>query len=118
MTWARVVLPTPGGPQKIMEETMSCWMMRRSTIPSPKRCCWPTTSSMVRGRSRAGSISTKPAIVKAAKEQGLLAVQRFFLLDSLALANFQKYAETAPPRRWSGAAAGREGAGKRRSPQS
>ena len=41
-----------------------------------------------------GVISTKPAIVKAAKEQGLLAVQRFFLLDSLALANFQKYAET------------------------
>ena len=40
-----------------------------------------------------GVISTKPAIVKAAKEQGLLAVQRFFLLDSLALANFQKYAE-------------------------
>ena len=28
-----------------------------------------------------GVISTKPAIVKAAKEQGLLAVQRFFLLD-------------------------------------
>ena len=40
-----------------------------------------------------GVISTKPAIVKAAKEQGLLAIQRFFLLDSLALANFQKYAE-------------------------
>ena len=40
-----------------------------------------------------GVISIKPAIVKAAKEQGLLAVQRFFLLDSLALANFQKYAE-------------------------
>lgn len=40
-----------------------------------------------------GIISTKPALVKAAKEQGLLAIQRFFLLDSLALANFQKYAE-------------------------
>lgn len=39
-----------------------------------------------------GIISTKPALVKAAKEQGLLAVQRFFLLDSLALSNFQKYA--------------------------
>lgn len=40
-----------------------------------------------------GVISTKPAIVKAAKEQGLLAIQRFFLIDSLALANFQKYTE-------------------------
>lgn len=55
MTWARVVFPTPGGPQKIMEETMSCWMILRSTFPSPKRCCCPTTSSMVWGRSRAGS---------------------------------------------------------------
>ena len=41
-----------------------------------------------------GIISTKPPIVKAAKEQGLLAIQRFFLIDSLALANFRKYAET------------------------
>ena len=40
-----------------------------------------------------GVISTKPAIVKAAKEQGLLAIQRFFLIDSLAMANFQKYTE-------------------------
>ena len=38
-----------------------------------------------------GIISTKPAIVKAAKEQGLTTVQRFFLIDSLALANFRKY---------------------------
>ena len=40
-----------------------------------------------------GVISTKPAIVKAAKAQGLLAIQRFFLIDSLAMANFQKYTE-------------------------
>ena len=40
-----------------------------------------------------GVISTKPAIVKAAKEQGLLAIQRFFLIDSLAMANIQKYTE-------------------------
>lgn len=38
-----------------------------------------------------GIISTKPPIVKAAKEQGLMTVQRFFLIDSLALANFKKY---------------------------
>ncbi len=40
-----------------------------------------------------GIISTKPAIVKAAKEQGLVTVQRFFLLDSLALSNFKKYVD-------------------------
>lgn len=51
--------------------------------------------SFLRQNTRAdGVISTKPAIVKAAKEQGLMAIQRFFLIDSLALANFQKYAET------------------------
>lgn len=50
--------------------------------------------AFLRQNTRAdGIISTKPTLVKAAKEQGLLAVQRFFLLDSLALANFQKYAE-------------------------
>ena len=50
--------------------------------------------TFLRQHTRAdGVISTKPGLVKSAKEQGLLAVQRFFLLDSLALANFQKYAE-------------------------
>lgn len=50
--------------------------------------------AFLRQNTRAdGVISTKPTLVKAAKEQGLLAVQRFFLLDSLALANFRKYAE-------------------------
>lgn len=50
--------------------------------------------AFLRQNTRAdGVISTKPSLVKSAKEQGLLAVQRFFLLDSLALANFQKYAE-------------------------
>lgn len=50
--------------------------------------------AFLRQNTRAdGVISTKPTLVKAAKEQGFLAVQRFFLLDSLALANFQKYAE-------------------------
>ena len=41
-----------------------------------------------------GIISTKPAIVKFAKEQGLLTVQRFFLIDSIAMENCRKYMET------------------------
>ena len=53
--------------------------------------------SFLRENTRAdGVISTKPALVKAAKEQGLLAIQRFFLIDSLALANFRKYEQILP----------------------
>ncbi|MFZ2538884.1 MAG: glycerol-3-phosphate responsive antiterminator [Oscillospiraceae bacterium] len=37
-----------------------------------------------------GIISTKPALIRYAKQQGLLTVQRFFILDSIALANVQK----------------------------
>lgn len=37
-----------------------------------------------------GIISTKPALVRYAKNHGLLAIQRFFLLDSIALVNVQK----------------------------
>lgn len=39
-----------------------------------------------------GIISTRPGIIKAAKELGLIAIQRFFLIDSLALENFKKQA--------------------------
>lgn len=41
-----------------------------------------------------GIISTKPALVKAAKEQGLITVQRFFLIDSIAMENCRRYMET------------------------
>ena len=55
MMRASVVLPTPGGPQKIMEEIWSLSISRRSTLPSPSRCVCPTYSSSVRGRRRAAS---------------------------------------------------------------
>ncbi len=38
-----------------------------------------------------GVISTKQALVRYAKSRGLLTVQRFFILDSMALANVQKH---------------------------
>ena len=53
ITWARVVLPTPGGPQKIMEDTWSPSTMRRSTLPGPSKCFCPMISSSVSGRSLA-----------------------------------------------------------------
>ena len=55
MMRASVVLPTPGGPQKIIEPTLSFSISRRSTFPSPSRCFCPQYSSSVRGRSRAAS---------------------------------------------------------------
>lgn len=45
----------------------------------------------IRTNTRAdGVISTKPALLRFAKSKGLLTVQRFFLLDSLALKNIQR----------------------------
>ena len=52
MTLASVVLPLPGGPQKIIEGTTSRSSARRSARPGPSRCSCPTTSSSVRGRMR------------------------------------------------------------------
>jgi glycerol uptake operon antiterminator len=37
-----------------------------------------------------GIISTRPGMIKAAREQNLLAIQRYFLIDSIALENFKK----------------------------
>ncbi|MFA6808100.1 MAG: glycerol-3-phosphate responsive antiterminator [Eubacteriales bacterium] len=37
-----------------------------------------------------GIISTRPSIIKAAKERRLIAIQRFFLIDSIAIENFKK----------------------------
>ncbi|MDO5601853.1 MAG: glycerol-3-phosphate responsive antiterminator, partial [Oscillospiraceae bacterium] len=45
---------------------------------------------LARHTSAAGVISTKNACIRYAKEQGLITVQRFFLLDSLALENVKK----------------------------
>ena len=53
MTLASVVLPTPGGPQNIMEPMLSEEMIRRSTFPGPSRCCCPAISSSEEGRIRA-----------------------------------------------------------------
>src|SRR5262245_27847265 len=58
-TWAMrnasVVLPVPGGPQRIMEWRRPSSSARRSTVPGPIRCCCPTTSSRLRGRIRSAS---------------------------------------------------------------
>ena len=55
MSWARVVLPVPGGPQRITEDRRSASIRARSGMPGPSRCSWPTTSSRRAGRIRAAS---------------------------------------------------------------
>ena len=52
---AIVVLPVPGGPHSTTDDSRSDSMSTRSGLPGPSRCCWPTTSSSERGRSRAAS---------------------------------------------------------------
>lgn len=43
------------------------------------------------GNTRAdGVVSTKPAVLKAAKHRGLISVQRFFILDSMSLDNLYR----------------------------
>ena len=47
--------------------------------------------------SAVGIISTKSALIKKAKELHLLAIQRFFILDSLAVKNVKKQMEQTRP---------------------
>ena len=52
ITRAKVVLPTPGGPQKIIEGVRSASIMERRALPGPIWWDWPTTSSREAGRIR------------------------------------------------------------------
>lgn len=45
----------------------------------------------------AGIISTKGILIKRAREVGLIAIQRFFLLDSMALTNIEKQVKANQP---------------------
>ena len=52
----------------------------------------PVAVDFIRQRTRAdGIISTKPALVKASKEAGLITIQRFFVLDSRAFENIRRH---------------------------
>ena len=49
---ASVVLPEPGGPQRMIEESRSASIALRSNVPGPTTSSCPTRSSSVRGRIR------------------------------------------------------------------
>ena len=67
---ASVVLPVPGGPHSSTDDRRSCSTRRRSGRPRPSSCGWPTTSSIVRGRSRAasGACAAQPLVGRRAEE--------------------------------------------------
>lgn len=44
-----------------------------------------------------GILTTKPSLIRRAKALGLLAVQRFFLLDSMALENISRHLKQDAP---------------------
>lgn len=49
-----MVLPVPGGPQRMSEEnSLSPSIARRKSLSAPTMCSCPTNSSSVRGRIRA-----------------------------------------------------------------
>ena len=50
MSLARLVLPTPGGPHKIMECIFFALNAICKDLLKPKICSWPTTSSIRVGR--------------------------------------------------------------------
>src|SRR5689334_19489420 len=52
---ASVVLPTPGGPHRIIECGLPAANATASGLPGASRCRWPMTSSIVFGRSRSAS---------------------------------------------------------------
>ena len=55
MSRATVVLPLPGGPQKIIEPSDGCSSRRVSAPSGPVRCSWPDTSASDVGRRRSAS---------------------------------------------------------------
>jgi hypothetical protein len=54
MILAKVVLPTPGGPQRINEEMLPASIILRRMASGPIRCSWPTYSSRVVGLNLSG----------------------------------------------------------------
>jgi len=62
MILASVVLPTPGGPHKIMDPESSCSICTRNGFPGPTRCSCPLNSSSVCGliRSARGAVRSGP----------------------------------------------------------
>ena len=55
----RSVFPVPGGPHSSSDIDWSPSISRRSGAPGRAACCWPTSSSRVRGRIRRPAVPTR-----------------------------------------------------------
>ena len=51
----KVVLPTPGGPQRMNEWSLPVSNAKRNGFPGPSKCCCPTNSSSDFGRRSSAS---------------------------------------------------------------
>ena len=58
---AIVVLPVPGGPQRIMDDSLPAASIRPIAPCGPVKCSWPTTSLIAEGRSRSASGAGGPS---------------------------------------------------------
>ena len=77
---ATVVLPVPGGPQKITDDSRPALTMRDSMPCSPNRWSWPITSASAAGRNRSASGRGAPSASPAASNSDTAA---FFIASSL-----------------------------------
>ena len=59
-----LVLPQPGGPQRMSDGRWPLSTAARSTVPGPSASAWPTTSSSVRGRRRSASGATLTRVAR------------------------------------------------------
>ena len=68
---ARVVLPTPGGPHRIMECSGCASRQRRRGLPGASRWLWPTKSSARAGRSSAARGCAGAGVVNSSLFMGV-----------------------------------------------
>ena len=66
-----MVLPVPGGPQSSSDIGASLSTSLRNGVPVLVRCCWPITSSRVRGRIRTASGAAALAAASSASSNRL-----------------------------------------------
>ena len=67
---AMVVLPVPGGPKRMTEESPRPSMSRCSGVPGPSTWSCPTTSARLRGRIRTASGACEPGWKYASASAG------------------------------------------------
>ena len=65
---ASVVLPVPGGPQRIIECRRPLSSARCNGLPAASRCAWPMNSAALRGRMRSASGRASATSTKSVKE--------------------------------------------------